>query len=360
MLKKYFQGVKMKKLSVYLIVCGLILAVISACSSSDDDIVVQSVGPKITGTQLIANPGSGKVTLDWTMVKDAETYNIYYIPDAQNQYDSNNPPSDDVMRKGTKITGLLSAIEEITSLSNGTKYWFAVTAVNSNGESKNLSAKVSATPNDPAPPFAPENVRANGGDAKITVTWDVVTGATSYNIGYGKLDSNLNFTPQDIDNVGVCDSKKCRYVISAPDHPIENATPTTLIGYGVFVTAVGSGSGLESSPSFADFTIPSTTPPPFAPVFDTAEYGSFSINSTTYNVHLKWKASETTDPAITGYNIYIGKAKNVTVATGALTSVADQLESYTNLTSGKYYIVITAVNSHGQSTESNELSVTIP
>jgi len=77
-------------------------------------------------------------------------------------------------------------------------------------------------------------------------------------------------------------------------------------------------------------------------------------------VHLKWKASETTDPAITGYNIYIGKAKNVTVATGALTSVADQLESYTNLTSGKYYIVITAVNSHGQSTESNELSVTIP
>jgi len=336
MLKKYFQGVKMKKLSVYLIVCGLILAVISACSSSDDDIVVQSVGPKITGTQLIANPGSGKVTLDWTMVKDAETYNIYYIADAQNQYDSNDPPSDDVMRKGTKITGLLSATQEITSLTNGTEYWFAVTAVNSNGESKNLSAKVSATPNDPAPPFAPENVRANGGNAKITVTWDEVTGATSYNIGYGKLDSNLNFTPQDIYDVGTCNSGQCRYEISEDNghHPIENSTSTTLIGYGVFVTAVGSRSGLESSPSFADFTIPSTTPPPFAPVFDTAEYGSFSIDSTTYNVHLKWKASVTTDPPITGYNIYIGKAKNVTVATGDLTSVENQLESYANLTSG--------------------------
>jgi len=355
----------MKKLSVYLIVCGLILAVISACSSSDDDIVVQSVGPKITGTQLIANPGSGKVTLDWTMVKDAETYNIYYIADAQNQYDSNDPPSDDVMRKGTKITGLLSATQEITSLTNGTEYWFAVTAVNSNGESKNLSAKVSATPSDPAPPFAPENVRANGGDAKITVTWDAVTGATSYNIGYGKLDSNLNFTPKDINDVGECVSNKCRYVISGPNYPIENSTSTTLIGYGVFVTAVGSG--LTSSPSFADFTIPSTTPPPFAPVFTLAETGNFNVDTnddgtpdTIYNTHLKWESSETTDPAITGYNIYIGKAKNVTVATGALTSVADQLESYTNLTSGKYYIVITAVNSHGQSTESNELSVTIP
>jgi len=250
----------MKKLSVYLIVCGLILAVISACSSSDDDIVVQSVGPKITGTQLIANPGSGKVTLDWTMVKDAETYNIYYIADAQNQYDSNDPPSDDVMRKGTKITGLLSATQEITSLTNGTEYWFAVTAVNSNGESKNLSAKVSATPNDPAPPFAPENVRANGGNAKITVTWDEVTGATSYNIGYGKLDSNLNFTPQDITDVGVCSLGKCSYEISeASGHSIDNSTSTTLIGYGVFVTAVGSGSGLESSPSLQ--ILPYPVPP---------------------------------------------------------------------------------------------------
>ncbi|HON59799.1 MAG TPA: fibronectin type III domain-containing protein, partial [Smithella sp.] len=188
-----------KSLRYFVLLCLMTLA-ITACAPKEED-KPEPVKPKIEGTQLIANAGYKEVTLDWTMNADAETYNVYYIADTAGVYSSTNKPSASTLLAGTKITGLISATLTITNLTNGTEYWFAVTAVNQNGES-DLSEIVSATPSDPAPPKAPSNVRANAGNTQITVTWDEVVGADQYTLYYSYMDSLLNIDNDQIDDAG--------------------------------------------------------------------------------------------------------------------------------------------------------------
>jgi cellulose 1,4-beta-cellobiosidase len=123
--------------------------------------------------------------------------------------------------------------------------------------------------------------------------------------------------------------------------------------YYFFVVSVNAD-GEENSSFFYSAT-PSTTPPPFAPVLTAATAGNAQIT-------IAWD-SVTASPAVTSYNIYIGTAKGVTKSTGAVTSItniAPPLEatapSLKNETT--YYIVVTAVNSNGESAESNEMSAT--
>jgi fibronectin type 3 domain-containing protein len=68
------------------------------------------------------------------------------------------------------------------SVTNGTKYFYVVSALNSAGESAN-STEVSATPAaPPAPPPAPTGLQGAPGNAKVTLTWNASTGATSYHV----------------------------------------------------------------------------------------------------------------------------------------------------------------------------------
>ena len=72
----------------------------------------------------------------------------------------------------------------VSSLSNGTQYAFIVTAVNSYGESV-ASAAMTATPSPPgSPPGTPTISSAVSGSGQVTVSWNTVTGATSYNLYY--------------------------------------------------------------------------------------------------------------------------------------------------------------------------------
>ncbi len=75
-----------------------------------------------------------------------------------------------------------SATYADSGLTNGTKYFYEVSAVNSTGESAN-SNEVTATPAAPqtAPP-TPANLQATGGNAQVSLTWSASTGATSYNV----------------------------------------------------------------------------------------------------------------------------------------------------------------------------------
>ncbi len=67
-----------------------------------------------------------------------------------------------------------------SSVTNGTTYYYVVSALNTAGESAN-SAQVSATPEAPrVPPPAPTNLKATAGDAQVSLTWSASSGATSY------------------------------------------------------------------------------------------------------------------------------------------------------------------------------------
>ena len=80
------------------------------------------------------------------------------------------------------------------------------------------------------------------------------------------------------------------------------------------------------------------------------------ISSTTSSATLTWNA--VTGTTISGYKVYVGEAPRLytrTITLGTVTST-----TVTSLTVGKtYYFVVTAYNSAGESTPSNEVSKTI-
>ncbi len=122
---------------------------------------------------LAATAGNAIATLTWNLVDGAVSYNVYYSTTAGA-----------TVANGTKVTGAATPAE-ITGLTNGQTYYFIVTAVNAGGESA-PSNEASAKPQIPPPP-APENLRVEIEGSTVTVLWDEVAGAESYNLYW--LDS---------------------------------------------------------------------------------------------------------------------------------------------------------------------------
>ncbi len=85
-------------------------------------------------TGVTANAGDGQATISWNTVSGATSYNIYW-----------STTSGVTKTTGTKITGTISPYTH-TGLTNGTTYYYVITAVNSYGESSESSPSVSATP----------------------------------------------------------------------------------------------------------------------------------------------------------------------------------------------------------------------
>ena len=90
-------------------------------------------------TGVTATAGNGQVTISWSAVSDATLYNIYW-----------STTSGVTKTTGTKLTGAASPYTH-SGLTNGTTYYYVVTATNSYGES-NESSEVSETLIAPAPP----------------------------------------------------------------------------------------------------------------------------------------------------------------------------------------------------------------
>jgi hypothetical protein len=90
-------------------------------------------------TGVTAATGDGQVTISWSAVSGATSYNIYMA--SQSGVTKSNYST---LTNGMKHEGVTSPYTH-TSLTNGTIYYFVVTAVNSAGESSE-SSQVSATP----------------------------------------------------------------------------------------------------------------------------------------------------------------------------------------------------------------------
>ncbi|HUN54040.1 MAG TPA: hypothetical protein VMU29_02675 [Smithella sp.] len=345
----------MKRSLSYLLLLIIIIFSVSACGSKSDAPVAETT--TYLSVQLLADAGNEEVTLDWQMVAGATTYNIYYIADTTGTYSSTNKPSTAVMKAGTEITGVISALYEIAPLTNNTTYWFAISAVTSSGES-DLSVAVSATPSTTAIPAAPENVRANAGNAQVTVTWTPVAGVDHY-IVYCYTQSGL--TLNEGKNVGNIPQADSSYIVDSNtidwiEGSYSGVTPNSIVNgttYYFFVVSVSSTS--QQNTSFFEAATPSATPPPFAPVITSVTAGNAQIT-----VH--WNAVSAS-PAVASYNIYIGTAKGVTKSSGAKNPYTPDTGdpgpysaiATTNIDNGTtYYIVITAVNSNGESAESTE------
>ena len=95
---------------------------------------IKPYAPINAPTNLVATAGDSKVSLTWTAVSNATSYNVKRSTTAGGTY--------------TTIASNVTDVSYVdTSVTNGTTYYYVVTAVNSAGES-NTSNEASATPVD--------------------------------------------------------------------------------------------------------------------------------------------------------------------------------------------------------------------
>jgi fibronectin type 3 domain-containing protein len=270
---------------------------------------------------VFATSGIGSVTIGWTATATPGiSYNIYW---------STNPGV--ASGPNTKITGATSPYTQ-TELTNGTTYYYVVTAVNSHGESA-PSTQFSCTAGG-----APTYVSATPGNGAVTLAWSAEPDASSYNIYWSTTNG---VTPANGKIIGVTAGT---FTPSSPSYTQTGLTNGTTYYY--VVTAVN-GSNEPSSPSIQISAIPAVNPAPAEPIGVFADPGNGTVT-------IGWTAI----PYATSYNIYWSTTSGVTPGSG--TKIAGATNPYTQtVTNGTpYYYVVTAVNSNGESTASAEVTAT--
>ena len=113
----------------HFVIISFFILFLAGCGTKTTDTTSAPSAP----TGVTATAGNGQVTISWTAVSGATSYNIYWA--ATTGVTKTN---------GTKISSATSPYTH-ASLTNGTTYYYIVTAVNSSGESVE-SAQASATP----------------------------------------------------------------------------------------------------------------------------------------------------------------------------------------------------------------------
>jgi mono/diheme cytochrome c family protein len=211
----------------------------------------------------------------------------------------------------------------------------------------------------PRPP-APTGVTAVGGDGQVTVSWDTVANATSYDLFYSTKSRVAE--EEDNDEIRAMSLKdgdsKDGGDDNAPAIRVKNVTsPFVIKGlapsttYFVVVRAINNG---RRGPPSAEVSATTTAVTP-APVIPAAPVG-VSATGGTRQVTLNWNAVS----GATSYNLYFSTTTGVTTANGTkISGIASPPVVHTGLADNTtYFYVVTAVNSAGESAASAQVQAT--
>jgi len=266
-----------------------------------------------TPTGLQATAGDMQVSLTWNTSSGATSYNV------KRSATSNGTYTVVGMANTTSFTD--------TGLTNGTTYFYKVSAANLSGESAD-SGFVSATPSA-ALPSAPTLSTPVAGDRQVALAWTTSTGATSYNVKRdtsttGSFPTIANVTATSFTDTGLTNGTTYYYKISAQN---------------------SAGISGDSNTQSAQPTAPASAPPPPTGLSAVAVDGLIILN---------WNAAA----GAASYNV-----KRGTVSGGetTLTNILAPAATFTDsgLTNGTpLFYVVTALNSTGESGPSNEASAT--
>jgi len=263
---------------------------------------------------LQARAGNGSVTLIWEPSGDngglpISNYIIYYGT-SQGDY--------------TKTINLGNITSyTITGLTNGQRYYFAVSAINGVGES-GKSREVSAVPC--TLPSAPRNLKGIGGNGKITLSWEAPendggSAITGYRIYWGSTSGNYT------------ESKEVGNVLT---HTITGLTNGQT--YYFAVSAINEAG--EGEISMETLALPCSTPSPPENLETVAGDGK---------VILTWQppTSDGGSPII-GYYVYWWSSNQ---EYSGKSDIIDGLTyTVTNLTNGREYsFAVSAINVAGES-----------
>ena len=259
-------------------------------------------GAPLAPTGLTATPGNTQVALSWTASAGATSYNVKRATVSGGPY--------------TIIAGSNSTSYTDTGLTNGTTYYYVVTAVNSIGESGN-SSQVSATPQAvPTPTPTPTPTPA---PPTATPTMTPTRTPTS--------------TPTPVPPTATPTNTPTRTPTSTPTPAPPTATPT-------------------NTPTRTPTTTPTPAPVPLPPTSLTAASGP-----ARGGISLRW--TQSTTPGVTQNRIYRRTSNGSYPSTPRATISASTSYADSKLSSGTGYCYeVTAVNSGGESTRSNEACAT--
>jgi uncharacterized protein (DUF1800 family)/fibronectin type 3 domain-containing protein len=267
--------------------------------------------PATAPSQLVATMTEGVVTLKWSDVEGATGFLIY------------RSTNDVWSARPIAVTHRTYYRDRIR---RGRTYGYKVAAINLWGVGP-MSDPVTVTPL--TAPAAPANLTATAGNGIVTLSWNPVAGATSYNVYRGTAPGAQSPTP----------IAKGITMWAFLDKGLTNGKK-----YFYKVTAVGSGGESARSNEVSATPVAPTVGAPVA----TASAGNATVT-------VSWGA-------ITGaatYNVYratiAGGQGNTPLATGITgTSFTD-----TGLINGTtYFYKVTAVGAGGESARSNEVSAT--
>ncbi|PCJ61797.1 MAG: hypothetical protein COA79_05735 [Planctomycetota bacterium] len=167
-------------------------------------------------TNTVAVTGDSQITVSWDTVTNATSYNIYFST------------SSGVTTGSSKITGVTSPYIH-TGLTNGTAYYYVITAVISSVESA-LSSEANATPVAVVvAPSAPASLTAVKGNAQNVLTWSTSSGATSYNLyhatssGVTTGSTKLATVTSPYSHTGLTNGTTYYYVVTAVNAAGESA-----------------------------------------------------------------------------------------------------------------------------------------
>jgi beta-galactosidase len=232
-----------------------------------------------------------------------------------------NPSSHDADKASqrTAFGGLAEVIVQSTNVPGS----ITLTARSTGLISTNITITEAATL---PPPVAPTGVAAVGGNAEVTVTWDVVPGATTYNLWRATTSGGpYTLIAGNIGSVNL---------------GFEDNTVTNLTTYYYEVTANGNGASGNSA-------IVSATP--------AAVVTGLTATEANRQALLNWNALPDAE-----YNV-----KRSTVTQGPYTTIASSITG-TNYTDSSvemcqtYFYAITITNAGNESAPSDEASITVP
>jgi len=192
---------------------GCTLACNGVSSTSNTGNNPQGTAPA-TPAGLTATAADKQANLAWSASTGATSYNVKRSTTHGGPYTQLASPT---------ITSYAD-----TGLTDGTTYYYVVSAVNATGESAN-SNEVSATPMAATTaPAAPTGVTASAGDKQVVLNWNASSGAASYHVKRGTV-SGGPYTQVAAPNVttdtdtGLTDGTTYYYVVSAVNSAGESA-----------------------------------------------------------------------------------------------------------------------------------------
>jgi len=296
----------------------------------DDVMILTDSIPPSAPTGLGATPGNTTAELDWNdnTEMDLDGYNVYRSTTSGSGYAQIN------------VSLVSTSNYTDTGLTNGTPYYYVVTAVDMGINESGYSNEASATPVD-LPPAAPTGLGATPGNTTAELDWNDNTDPDldGYNV-YRSTTSGSGYSQINVSLVSTS---------NYTDTGLTNGTPYYYVVTAVDLGTNESGNSNEASATPVDL-------PPAAPT---------GLGATPGNTTAELDWNDNTEPDLDGYNVYRSLTSGSGYAKINVSLVSTSNYTDTGLTNGTpYYYVVTAVdlgtNESGYSTEASATPVDEP